>query len=74
MATQKRLNIQDVEKFTGVNRMTIWRWYKAGKLPAPHYINQKRYWYETELLQWENEAVSNVAPPNNLTPATRQPS
>jgi len=32
--TDKIMNVEELAKFFGVSNQTIWRWCKAGKLPA----------------------------------------
>ena len=38
----------------GVSRMTVWRWSKAGVLPAPVALGPHRVaWKESEIVAWE---------------------
>jgi predicted DNA-binding transcriptional regulator AlpA len=39
-----RLGVAELEARLGVDRSTIFRWYKGGKFPAPEYINDRRTW------------------------------
>lgn len=52
---RRRLNIRMVEERLCWHRQTIWRKYKAGKFPAPHFLGQNRVWWEHEIEQWEKE-------------------
>ncbi len=56
-----RLGIADVEHRLSVDRSTIWRWYRAGKFPAPHYIGDRRCWSLQEIEQWEAEQIARPA-------------
>ena len=58
---RRRLNIAGVEERTGVHRQTIWRWYKAGPFPPPHYLGQARLWFEDEIESWEEARMKERA-------------
>ena len=60
-AVVARIGIKDLELRTGVDRSTLWRWYKAGKLPAPHYLGDKRVWFLSEIEAWEAEQMARPA-------------
>lgn len=64
----ERLTIKAVEKATGRNRMTIWRWCRAGKFPKPMFIGHRRVWRAEEVAQWLQEQIKTEPPPSNLTP------
>ena len=55
--TLKRLNIRMVEGRLCCHRMTIYRWYSAGKFPKPHYLGQNRVWLEAEVEEWERKQL-----------------
>ena len=55
---KRRLNIRMVEERLCWHRQTIWRKYKAGKFPLPHFLGQNRVWWEHEIEQWEEEQMS----------------
>ena len=38
-----------------VNRVTIWRWVKAGKFPAPVKVGGLIFWRESDLQRWQDE-------------------
>lgn len=45
MNTEKLVSSATVRRELGdVSEMTIWRWTKAGILPAPVKINKRNYW------------------------------
>jgi predicted DNA-binding transcriptional regulator AlpA len=54
---KKRLNIQMLEERLCFHRQTIWRKYKEGKFPKPHYLGQNRLWFEAEIELWEQEQM-----------------
>jgi len=58
---KRRLNISMLEERTCWHRMTIWRKYKAGKFPPPHFLGQNRVWWEHEIEQWEEQTMSHEA-------------
>lgn len=66
MKDQDRLNISQIEERTGFHRQTIWRKYKAGKFPQPHYIDGFRFWYEYQIKEWERENVKSDPGKYNL--------
>jgi len=57
----RRFKIAELEVRLGCSRQTIWRWYTAGRLPAPHYLGQHRLWFEHEIEQWEQKQMSSRA-------------
>ena len=58
---RRRLNIRMVEERLCWHRQTIWRKYKAGKFPAPHFLGKNRVWWEHEIEQWEEKQMSSRA-------------
>ena len=58
--THNRLNIRMLEKRLCCTRQTIWRWYKSGKFPEPHYLGQNRLWFEAEVEIWEQEQMLKI--------------
>ena len=67
-STRNRLDINALESRLGCHRQTIWRWYTGRDFPRPHYLGQKRLWWEDEVEAWENKQMS--AAPSNETEAT----
>lgn len=50
---QKLLFIQDVEQIIGRNRLTLRRWWTAGKFPKPTKLNGTALAWKTEVIeQW----------------------
>lgn len=47
---QKLLFIQDVEKIIGRNRLTLRRWWTAGKFPTPTKLNGTALAWHTEVI------------------------
>jgi prophage regulatory protein len=56
-ADARRLGIAEVEKRTGRQRTTIWRWCRDGRFPAPHYLGERRAWWLHEIEAWEREQM-----------------
>ena len=46
----------------GVTRMTVWRWVKAGILPAPTVIRGRNYWRKSQILAAIENAMDGGAP------------
>ena len=63
--TRNRLDINALEARLACHRQTIWRWYTTRDFPCPHYLGQKRLWWEDEVEAWENKEIS-AAPSNEL--------
>jgi predicted DNA-binding transcriptional regulator AlpA len=66
----RRLGIAELEARLGVNRATVYRWYRAGTFPKPHYIGSRRAWWLHEVSAWEVDQVARpiAERPNNLGP------
>ena len=47
----------------GVSDMSLWRWLHnpAMNFPQPRYIAQRRYWRETDVLDWLNTRPKEAA-------------
>lgn len=53
VAKQKLLFIQDVEQMIGRNRLTLRRWWIAGKFPAPTKLNGTALaWHVNVVDDW----------------------
>lgn len=51
-----RLGIAAVEARVGVERSTLWRWYRDGKFPRPEYLGGvHRVWTVEAIEKWERE-------------------
>lgn len=72
-AAPARIGIAALKLRLGRDGSTIFRWYKAGAFPAPHYIGERRAWFVHEVEAWEREQMAR--PPEarrgarNLSPA-----
>lgn len=44
----------------GVSAVTLWRWYTATppRLPVPHHIGSRKFWFEHEIEEWEREQMA----------------
>lgn len=59
MESKKRLVRPDqVLEMLGVSRVTLWKYVKDGKFPAPIKIGASRFWDEAEVNEWFSRAVS----------------
>ncbi len=56
-----RLGIAEVEARLGVDRSTIWRWYRAGKFPEPEYVSDRRTWRLDVIEGWEQAQLARPA-------------
>ncbi len=56
-----RLGVADLEARLGVDRSTVWRWYRAGKFPEPEYVSDRRTWRLDVVERWE--AAQLARPP-----------
>ncbi len=54
----ERIGIAALEKRLGVERSTIFRWYRAGTFPEPHYLCDRRVWFLADVEQWEREQMA----------------
>ncbi|MEY3760181.1 MAG: hypothetical protein RIR39_1672 [Pseudomonadota bacterium] len=61
-----RLGIKQTEEKTGYNRQTIWRKCKDGTFPVPHYIGNRRFWYEEEIDNWLKSNIRTTPTHINL--------
>ncbi len=53
-----RLGIADLEARLGVERSTIWRWYRSGKFPEPEYVSDRRTWRLDVVEGWEQAQLA----------------
>ena len=58
--THNRLNARMLKKRLCCSGQTIYRWYKSGKFPEPHYLGQNRLWFEAEVEIWEQEQMLKI--------------
>jgi predicted DNA-binding transcriptional regulator AlpA len=57
----KYLPVRPVAARYGVSDRTIDRWVDAGDIPAPVYIQGRRYWDESELAQRDEARKTEAA-------------
>lgn len=60
-----RCGLKGVEAITGLCISTIWRKYRKGSFPQPHYIGKRRMWLTAEVEAWvaaesERQATSEA--------------
>lgn len=62
MSTQLvvRIGVRELEARLGVDRSTIWRWYRASKFPAPHYLADRRVWLLSDVEAWEGQQMARA--------------
>jgi len=60
MEAKKRLirSARVLEMLGGVSQVTLWKYVRDGKFPAPIKIGATRYWDETEVDEWFERATS----------------
>jgi predicted DNA-binding transcriptional regulator AlpA len=60
--TLARLGVAELEQRLNVDRSTIWRWYKAGRFPVPHFlVDNRRAWFLHEVEAWERDQMARPA-------------
>lgn len=55
MKSERRISAHDTRHLCGgVSDMSLWRWLNDPELnfPRPIYISTRRYWKESEVLEW----------------------
>ena len=58
LSKQKLLFIQDVEQIIGRNRLTLRRWWSAGKFPTPVKLNGTALaWRAQTIDEWINNTT-----------------
>jgi predicted DNA-binding transcriptional regulator AlpA len=60
-ADDEEWGISPVERATGRDRSTIWRWYRVGRFPEPHYIGDRRMWRRSEVEAWIRAQLARPA-------------
>jgi prophage regulatory protein len=51
------LSIQHIRSIINVSDVTLFRWIRGGKFPAPaKRMNRVRYWKAADIQQWLNQA------------------
>lgn len=60
---KRRITARPLAKRLGCSIQTIWRWYTEGDFPKPHYLGQKRVWFESEIEAWERRKMAENTKP-----------
>lgn len=70
-----RLGVAELEARFGVDRSTLWRWYRSGRLPEPEYIADRRTWRLDVIESWERDELARPASArrNNLRSGGAKP-
>jgi excisionase family DNA binding protein len=63
-----RIGIRELAARLGVDRSTIWRWYRSGRFPLPHFVGERRAWFRSEVEAWE---CSQMAIPAEMRRSSR---
>lgn len=58
---RRRIRIAELERRLGIERTTIGRWCRSGKLPPPHYLGNHRCWWLDEIVAWEAAEMARTA-------------
>lgn len=59
MESKKHLVRPDrILEMLGVSRVTLWKYVRDGKFPAPVKIGATRFWDESEVDEWFKRTVS----------------
>ncbi|MBB3592641.1 putative DNA-binding transcriptional regulator AlpA [Rhizobium sp. BK529] len=49
------LSASDVQKIAPVSNVTLWRWVRDGKFPAPIRVAKNNFWRSDEVGAWMDE-------------------
>ena len=49
------LSTSDVQKIAPVSNVTLWRWVRDGKFPAPIQVAKNNFWRSDEVGAWMDE-------------------
>ncbi len=58
------LSTSDVQKIAPVSNVTLWRWVRDGKFPAPIQVAKNNFWRSDEVAAWMDEMSSRRAAPD----------
>ncbi|MCP4286385.1 MAG: AlpA family transcriptional regulator [Gammaproteobacteria bacterium] len=67
---RKRLSISDLKKRYKVDGSTIYRWYKKGAFPEPHYLGRDRRWFEDVVDAWDQKQMAASAKQAETIPSS----
>jgi predicted DNA-binding transcriptional regulator AlpA len=62
LAESEALTQDDLCARYGTTRLTLWRWRKAGRLPAAVIVGRTARWRRSTIEQWEAEGRPQVSP------------
>ena len=48
------IGYNEIARRLGVDRITVWKWVRAGRFPAPLRIGRARRWKESTVDEWIN--------------------
>lgn len=65
-------NVAQVELYTGLDRVTIWRKVKKGVFPAHHHVLSTKRWWKSEIIRWVAGQQVDRAPRQMPTPSRRR--
>lgn len=57
------LSTSDVQKIAPVSNVTLWRWVRDGKFPAPIQVAKNNFWRSDEVGAWMDAMSSRRAAP-----------
>ncbi len=57
------LSTSDVQKIAPVSNVTLWRWVRDGKFPAPIQVSKNNFWRSDEVGAWMDEMSLKRATP-----------
>lgn len=58
---ERRINAATVRSICGnVSDMTLWRWLDQRDFPKPVYIAKRRYWRESDIVNWLEAQAENA--------------
>jgi len=60
LTMEERITKQQLQKLYGVNRKTIEDWVQNYNLPMIQISPYKRFVRKKDLLEWENQFISNL--------------
>jgi predicted DNA-binding transcriptional regulator AlpA len=59
------LSTSDVQKIAPVSNVTLWRWVRNGKFPAPIRVAKNNFWRSDEVGAWMDEMSLRRATPDH---------
>lgn len=56
---RERISMRKLAKRFGFHPTTFYRWYEEGSFPRPHFLADRRFWFEDEIAEWEAHQSSH---------------